>query len=77
MYNINRLSLSHPKLLSFSKRNDYDKNDVFYSHANETYYHKKDLHLALLRLRRGFVELGNYLLIMHILSCLKTLITKR
>ena len=48
MYNINRLSLSHPKLLTFFKRNDYDKNDVFYSHANETYYHKKDLHLALL-----------------------------
>ena len=46
MYNINRLSLSHPKLLSFFKRNDYDKNDVFYSHANETYYQKKDLHLA-------------------------------
>ena len=76
MYNINRLSLSHPKLLSFFKRNDYDKNDVFYSHANETYYHKKDLHLALLG-KRGFVKLGNYLLIMHILSCLKTLITKR
>ena len=67
MYNINRLSLSHPKLLSFFKRNDYDKNDVFYSHANKTYYHKKDFHLALLG-KRGFVELGNYLLIMHILS---------
>ena len=67
MYNINRLSLSHPKLLSFFKRNDYDKNDVFYSHANETYYHKKDLHLALLG-NGGFVELGNYLLRMHISS---------
>ena len=67
MYNINRLSLSHPKLLSFFKRNDYDKNDVFYFHANETYYHKEDLHLALLG-KRGFVELGNYLLIMHISS---------
>ena len=49
MYNINRLSLSHPKLLSVFKPNDCDKNDFFfYSHANETYYHKKDLHLALL-----------------------------
>ena len=25
----------------------------FYSHANETYYHKKDLLLALLREREG------------------------
>ena len=48
MYNINRLSLSHPRLLYVLERNDFDKNDCFYSHANETYYHKKDLHLALL-----------------------------
>ena len=41
-------SLSHPKLLYVFKPNDCDKNDFFYSHANETYYRKKDLHLALL-----------------------------
>ena len=58
MYNINRLSLSHPKLLSFFKRNDYDKNDVFYSHANETYYCKKNLHLALLEGLNGGVHLS-------------------
>ena len=48
MYNINRLSLSHPKLLYVFKPNDCYKKDFFYSHANETYYRKKDLHLALL-----------------------------
>ena len=48
MYNINRLCLSHPKLLYVFERNDCYKNDFFYSHANETYYHKKDLPLALL-----------------------------
>ena len=60
MYNINRLSLSHPKLLSVFKPNDCEKNDFFHSHANETYYRKKDLHLALLG-KCGFVELGNCL----------------
>lgn len=59
--------LESPQASFLFKRNDYDKNDVFHSHANETYYLKKDFHLALLG-KRGFVELGNYLLIMHILS---------
>ena len=48
--NINRLSLGNPKLLYVFKRDDCDKNDFFffYFHAKETYYHKKDLHLAFL-----------------------------
>ena len=41
------VSLSHPKFLYFFERNDCDINDFFYSHANETYYHKKDLILLL------------------------------
>ena len=51
MYDINRPSLS---CQSVSKRSDCDENlTFFYSHANQTYYHKKDLHLALLRESEG------------------------